>query len=92
MISHLWCRGCDKICRPASGSGAQIAVADSLRFLMYHDHYGKREHARELYNALPSEQRDLVALANADWDGAERACPHHVPLSVLMPRVAERLA
>ena len=92
LVSHLWCRGCDHICRAASGSGAQVAVADSLRFLMYHDHYGKREHARELFADLPSAQRDLAAIETADWAGAERACPYQVPLAKLMSRVKERLA
>ena len=92
LVSHLWCRGCDHVCKPASGAGTQLAVADSLRFLMYHDHYGKPEHARALYAQLPVAQRDLAALEAADWRGAEAACPFHVPLAKLMPRVRERLA
>jgi aryl-alcohol dehydrogenase-like predicted oxidoreductase len=92
LVSHLWCRGCEHLCKAASGAGAQLAVADSLRFLMYHDHYGKPEHARDLYAQLPADQRDLTALAEADWHGAEAACPFKVPLTKLMPRVRERLA
>jgi len=92
LVSHLWCRGCESICRPASGAGARLAVADTLRFLMYHDHYGKQEHARELFAGLPSEQRDPEANAAADWGAAERACPYRVPLARLMARAGERLA
>ena len=92
LVSHLWCRGCDHICRGAGGAGANIAVADSLRFLMYHDHYGKPEHARELFAQLPAAQRDIVALETADWHKAEAACPYKVPIAKLMPRVRERLA
>ena len=92
LVSHLWCRGCDSICRSASGRGAQIAVADTLRFLMYHDHYGKQEHARGLYAGLPAEQRDPSALELADWSAAEAACPYRVPLAKLMARASERLA
>jgi aryl-alcohol dehydrogenase-like predicted oxidoreductase len=92
LISHLWCRGCDHICRAASGPGAQVAVADTLRFLMYHDHYGKREHARELFAALPAEQRAPEAIENGDWKAAESVCPYHVPLAKLMARVKARLA
>jgi predicted aldo/keto reductase-like oxidoreductase len=91
LVSHLWCRGCDHLCRAASGAGQPIAVADTLRFLMYHDHYGKRDHARSLYAQLPAEQRDAVAIAAADWRAAERACPYQVPLAKLMARAAERL-
>ncbi len=92
LISHLWCRGCDTICRAAAGSGKQIAVADTLRFLMYHDHYGKREHARALFAALPNDQRDAAAIDSGDWSAAEAACPFHVPIARLMARVQERLA
>ena len=92
LVSHLWCRGCDHICRKASGAGQQIAVADSLRFLMYHDHYGKPEHARHLYAELPAHARDLDAIAAANWKEAESACPYNVPLEKLMERVKERLA
>ncbi len=92
LVSHLWCRGCDHVCRAASGAGQQIAVADSLRFLMYHDHYGKREHARNLYAELPEHARDQNALAAADWKEAKSACPYNVPLVKLMERVRERLA
>lgn len=92
LISHLWCRGCDKICRSASGSGERIAVADTLRFLMYHDHYGKTETARRLFSELPAEARDLDAITNADWHAAQAACPYQVPLVKLMARAKERLA
>lgn len=92
LVSHLWCRGCDHLCKAASGAGEQLAVADSLRFLMYHDHYGKPEHARDLYAQLPADKRDLAALEAADWHSAEAACPYKVPLAKLMPRVRERLA
>ena len=91
LVSHLWCRGCDSICRSASGAGARLAIADTLRFLMYHDHYGKQNHARALFADLPEEQRDRAAIEAADWTAAERACPYRVPLARLMPRAAERL-
>lgn len=92
LVSHLWCRGCDHLCREASGAGSNLAVADSLRFLMYHDHYKKQEWARDLYQRLEPEQRDLDAIAAADWQSAERACPYHVPVGKLMQRVKDRLA
>ena len=92
LVSHLWCRGCDSICRGRAGSGSDIAVADTLRFLMYHDHYGKRDHARELFAALPAEQRNTTAMGTGDWKAAELACPYNVPLVKLIARAKERLA
>ncbi len=91
LVSHLWCRGCDHICKAQCGAGQQIAVADTLRFLMYHDHYGKTEHARRLFSELPPASRDLAAIDAADWHSAESACPHNVPLAKLMARAKERL-
>lgn len=91
LAGHLWCRACDHICRPHSGAGVRIAVADTLRFLMYHDHYRTPEHARELFAGLPSEQRDLAAIEAGDWQSAEAACPFHVPIAKLMARAKERL-
>ena len=92
LVSHLWCRGCDHICRAASGAGQTVAVADTLRLLMYHDHYGKPEHARRLFGEMPAQERDLAAIDAGDWHSAQAACPHHVPLAKLMPRIKERLA
>lgn len=93
MVSHLWCRGCDSICRTAAGGPAKnLAVADILRFLMYHEHYGKEEHARELFAALPPSARDMKLADIADWRAAEKACPHRVPIALLLDRAKERLA
>ena len=91
LVSHLWCRGCDHLCRAASGAGQQIAVADTLRFLMYHDHYGKTDHARRLFSELPEASRDLTVIATADWHAAQSACPYHLPLADLMARAKDRL-
>ena len=92
LVSHLWCRGCDSICRSVAGAGSGIAVADTLRFLMYHDHYGKQAQARELFAALPADQRDVPALEKGDWKAAAAACPYNVPLERLIARAKERLA
>lgn len=92
LTDHLWCRGCDHLCKPASGAGASLAIADTMRLLTYHDHYGKRDHARELFASLPAEERDLKRMEEGDWEAAEAACPYKVPLAKLMRRAQERLA
>jgi aryl-alcohol dehydrogenase-like predicted oxidoreductase len=92
LVSHLWCRGCDHLCRAHSGAGQTVAVADTLRFLMYHDHYGKPDHARRLFAELPEHARDLAAIETGDWRAAESACPYNVPLAKLMARAKDRLA
>ena len=56
--AHLYCHGCGQHCEPAAGG---VAVADILRYLRYHEVYGKRQRARELYQALSPEARDIAA-------------------------------
>jgi uncharacterized protein len=81
--AHLYCHGCSQHCEPAAGG---VAVAEILRYLRYHEVYGKRQRARELYQALSPEARDL---AQADLNAAQAACPHGLPIVELIHR-AER--
>jgi predicted aldo/keto reductase-like oxidoreductase len=83
--SHLYCHGCGQNCEPAAGG---VAVADILRFLRYDEVYGKRRRARELYQALPAEARNLVA---ADLAAAQAACPHGLPVAELLRRADEKM-
>ncbi len=86
LTSHLRCRGCDHLCRAAAGT--TLAVADVLRFQMYHDGYGKRRRARELFAALPPEEQDF----QGDWERGEAACPHDLPLRQMLARAQADLA
>ena len=63
-----------------------VAVSNILRYLRYHEIYGKRQRAAELYQALPADARNL---AQADLAAAEAACPHGLPIVELIHR-AER--
>lgn len=83
--AHLYCHGCDHHCGPAAGG---IAVADIFRFLRYDEAYGKRTRARELFQALSPEARDI---ARADLAAAEAACPHGLPVAELLRRADSRL-
>jgi predicted aldo/keto reductase-like oxidoreductase len=78
--AHLYCHGCGQHCEPAAGG---VAVADILRYLRYHEIYGKRQRAAELYKALPPEARNI---AQADLAAAEAACPHGLPIVELLHR------
>ena len=81
------CDGCDHLC------GAEVAgpveIAATLRYLMYHDSYGKQDRARELFRELPAEARSFSHL---DFSQASAACPHGVNLVRLMKRAADVLA
>jgi predicted aldo/keto reductase-like oxidoreductase len=83
--SHLYCHGCGQHCEPASGG---VAVADIMRYLRYHEVYGKRQRARELYQALSPDARNL---ATADLAAAQAACPHGLQLVELLHRAETEL-
>ncbi len=83
--AHLYCHGCGQHCEPAAGG---VAVADILRFLRYDEVYGKRQRARELYQALPPQARDLAV---ADLAAAQAACPHGLPVVELIQRAERRM-
>jgi hypothetical protein len=65
----LACDGCGHLC--ARGLSAPIPVATTLRYLMYHDSYGKKEQAQALYRALPEAARRLEGV---DLSPASAAC------------------
>jgi predicted aldo/keto reductase-like oxidoreductase len=83
--AHLYCHGCGQHCEPAAGG---VAVAEILRYLRYDEAYGKRTRARELYQALSPEARDI---ARADLAAIQSACPHGLPVADLLRRAEEKM-
>lgn len=81
------CDGCDHLCGAAVD--APVQIADTMRFLMYHDQYGERAKARALFQALPAEARPVAGL---DFTRANRACPHGVDVAAHMKRALRVLA
>jgi uncharacterized protein len=84
--AHLYCHGCGHLCETAAKG---VPVATVLRYLRYYEVYGKRQQARELYQALPPEARDL---AMADLAAAEAACPHGLAVNQLVQIADRRLS
>jgi uncharacterized protein len=80
---HLSCDGCDHLCTAALET--PVPIGDVLRFLMYHDVYGRPELARTLFRALPEEARTL---AHRDFRAAAAACPHGVDVDRFLKRAA----
>jgi uncharacterized protein len=83
----LACDGCDHLC--TGGLSRPIPVATTLRYLMYHDSYGKQAEARALYQALPEAARRLDGV---DFSAATRACPHGLDVAQLVGRAAQVLS
>jgi uncharacterized protein len=82
-----FCADCDGRCARAAGTTA--ALGDLTRYLTYHDQYGYRSEARQLFAEMPDEERDWT---NADLDAARQACPNHLDFAALLKRVERRLA
>jgi uncharacterized protein len=85
--SHLYCRGCSHICE--NQVQADTAIADILRFRMYHDDYGKRRDARRLFQQLPQASRQIAAV---DFTAAEAACPYGLAVGSMMRDADSKLA
>ena len=68
---------------------AGMQVGTTLRYLMYHDSYGERESARQLFAKLPAAARRLEGV---DFSQAAARCPHKIDIAKHMQRAAEVLA
>ena len=87
VTRSLACDGCDHHCR--QGLAQPIPVATTLRYLMYHDSYGKKDAARALYQALPEAARRVEGV---DFSSAERACPNGLDVGELVLRASRVLS
>ena len=74
---NQYCQGCDFHCQDAAG-GVQVGTV--LRYLRYHEAYGKRAEARALYAALDAGDRAIAHLTPE----ADAACPHGLPVVALL--------
>jgi len=86
----LACDGCDHICGAAvAAETTGVRIGDTMRYVMYHDVYGEREKAKELFSRLPVAARRLDSV---DFAPASAACPHGVDVALHMRRAHEVLA
>ncbi|MDR3633394.1 MAG: aldo/keto reductase [Isosphaeraceae bacterium] len=82
-----FCANCDGSCSRAAGTDARLG--ELARLYTYHEQYGFRGEARELYAALPDKDRDWKG---ADLDAARHACPNRLDFASLLPEVDRKLA
>lgn len=82
-----YCPGCGK-CIAAMGTESRIP--DIMRYMMYYNGYGERDHARRLFSELPAVLRD--SLATRDYSLAEAACPHRIQIGKVMREASVVLA
>ena len=81
------CHGCSQICEPHVPG--ETKIADTLRFLMYHESYGEEDKARTLFNRMTPEQRRIRSI---DFTRAAAACPRGIDIAARMMLARETLA
>jgi predicted aldo/keto reductase-like oxidoreductase len=84
-----YCAGCSHICENAV-AGAQVPIADIMRYHMYCQSYGHMDWARSHFKQIPADVRQQ--LARADFSTAERRCPQRMPIARLMRRALDDFA
>ena len=81
------CNGCKHLCEKAVPT--EVAIAAPLRYLMYAECYGKTEHARDLYRAIPAAARNLP---DSQLARASAVCPQGIDIPARLRRARELLA
>jgi uncharacterized protein len=82
-----FCANCDGSCSRAAGTEAKLG--ELARLLTYHDHYGFRSDAKQLYSELPEEARNWIG---ADLAAASEACHNKLDFAALLAKVERDLA
>lgn len=75
------CNGCSYLCE--SAVEGEVAIAESLRYLMYYESYGKQERARELYRRIPEHFRQV---SEESLRAACAVCPQGIDIPARMQR------
>jgi uncharacterized protein len=87
MTAGYACNGCKHLCEQTIPR--DVAIAESLRYLMYFESYGKADRARELYRAIPVAKR---AASDEELCRACQVCPQGIDIPARLRRARELLA
>lgn len=83
-----YCAGCAHICDAVLPDTPY--VSDIMRYLMYHNSYGHRERAADLFAQIPAGARNR--LLAADYTAVEARCPQRLPIHELVAEAFAKLA
>lgn len=86
FITPLYCRACGK-CSGVCPKG--LPIPDMMRYVMYAEGYGQFGMAREQFQMLPAEVREVSC---KDCSTCAVRCPNHVNVMARMSRAQELLA
>ena len=81
------CNGCNHLCE--NQVQGDLKIADTLRYLMYHECYGKTDDARRMYGELTATERDF---ASVDLSGAMGVCPQRINIRERLAHAHSQLA
>ena len=87
MTSQYSCQGCSHLCEKAVNNSARIA--DSLRYLMYHECYGKTDIAKEFYHLIPVNSRSLT---DQETTIAQSICPQGIDIKSRLELAQRKLS
>lgn len=81
------CNGCKHLCEQTIGR--DVAIAETLRYLMYFECHGKTGRARDLYRAIPVARREA---SDEELQRACQVCPQGIDIPARLRRACELLA
>jgi len=84
---NRYCAGCAAICDSALPD--MPYTSDIIRFLMYHNSYGDRKGARQLFAEIPAKSRQ--SLLNINYKPAEALCPQKLAITKLIREAVLKL-
>lgn len=85
---NRYCTGCAHIC---SAAAPDVPYVDHImRYVMYHDSYGQRRRARDMFGRIPSDVRSR--LLSTDFSLAEARCPQNLPIAKVVAEAVSKLA
>jgi len=80
------CHGCEHLCEPHVAG--ETKIADTLRFLMYHENYNEPDKARQLFRQMTTAQRRIDGV---DFTRATAACPRGIDIQARMNEAQNKL-
>ena len=83
-----YCAGCAHICDAAIAEMSY--TSDIMRFLMYHNSYGDKNRAKEMFRQIPQAIRNR--LLTIDYSIAEARCPQQLPIAKFIAQAVAKLA
>jgi uncharacterized protein len=81
------CNGCKHLCEETIAR--DVAIAETLRYLMYFECYGKTNRARDLYRGIPVAKREA---SDMELRRACQVCPQGIDIPARLRRARELLA